>query len=310
MQAIFNELSALTLAEISTENAINALSELLGVCETLQELDSTFKMRINPNFWEIKMNSDTTIMKHLDTDENSAMLNFLYIITDSPNLPDNTTDIFTEKFLEENLFLNDVKIDADSALRTAYAFDPQPAPLISFATANWRQTDTIMLKNNHTNVILLNITTKKQIFETHFADIATKYLPIKTGNPTRLSVSDILPNKDITNIYLDYFQIYQQRATNINSRTLNKEISITEIKTIAKTVALINNWTEHEGYTKINNRLVFKHTKTRSIFIALDTEKADFEVHSSEKNNNHLGAISLDGKKTEYPKGHQLKFNR
>ena len=170
--------------------------------------------------------------------------------------------------------------------------------------------DCITLKTKDSTIILLNITTKKQIFETHFESIVTKYLPIKTGNPTRLSVNDILPNKDITNLYLDYFEVYQQRTENKNSRTLNTAIEITQIKTIAKTVAIINNWAEHKGYSKINNRIVFEHTKTGSIFITLDTKKGDFEVHSSHKNNNHLGAISLDGTKIELPKGHQLKFDK
>ena len=58
-----------------------------------------------------------------------------------------------------------------------------------------------------------------------------------------------------------------------------------------------------------NNRTVFHHHKSNTIFISIDTEKGDFEVHDSKKNTNHLGAISFDGAKIEPPKErHKLKF--
>jgi hypothetical protein len=118
-------------------------------------------------------------------------------------------------------------------------------------------------------------------------------------------VDAILPNKKITNAYLDYLQFYVVRE---EGKKLNNTISVTKINEIGGVVAKINGWMRHRQYSIINKREVFSHVKSKTVFIAIDREKEDFEVHNSNKNSNHLGAISFDGAKTETPKGHKLKF--
>ena len=132
-----------------------------------------------------------------------------------------------------------------------------------------------------------------------------EYLELESANPTSAKVDAILPNKNITNVYLDYFHFYVVRK---EGRILNSTIPIKDTEAIGGVVAKINGWKREKEYSKINKREVFSHIKKKTIFIAIDTEKGDFEVHNSNKTGNHLGAISFDGAKTEEPKRHILKF--
>jgi hypothetical protein len=309
MQAIFNELSAPQLAKMSESQAIDTLLNLIQVCKHLQALDSTssFKMRINERFWRIQLDDVGTIMEFLNSNNDlSTYRNMLYAVTTSPYLPDEETDIDMDRFLDGTLVWEGTQIDADSGIRVAYAYDPKPAPLISFATDDWRELKFInVIPISAPTVKLVNIATTNQIFETHFDTITTGYLELESANPTSAKVKDILPNKNITNAYLSYFQLYVERE---EGKVLNNDISVSQIKDIGGVVAKVNGWVLNEKYSKINKRLVFSHNKKSTVFIAIDTEKGDFEVHNSNKNDNHLGAISFDGEKTEASKGHKLKF--
>ena len=104
MQAIFNEISAPQLAEMSKEEAQNMLLNLIQVCKKLQALDTTFKMRINEHFWNIQLDDYATIRDHIQNNDDLADDRyFLYAVTDSPYLPQEDFDIDDEKFLEEGL---------------------------------------------------------------------------------------------------------------------------------------------------------------------------------------------------------------
>lgn len=308
MQAIFNELSAPQLSEMGKSQAIDTLLNLIQVCKQLQALDSTFIMRISEHFWQIQLNDCGTIREFLDgNDELNDNQYFLYAITDSPYLPDEEADVDNDRFLDGMLVWEEIIIDADSGIRTAYAFDPKPAPMISFATENWHELNFIkVVPISNPTVKLINIATTKQIFEVHFDTIATEYLDLEIGNPTSVKVEDILPNKFITNLYLAYFKFYIDRN---EGKILDSTKPIKEIDKIGGVVAKLNGWKRENEYSKINKREVFSHIKKKTIFITIDREKGDFEIHNSDKNDNHLGAISFDGEKIEPPKGHKLKFD-
>jgi hypothetical protein len=307
MQAIFNEISALQLAEMSEEQATELVLNLIQVCKHLQAIETPFTMRINEHFWNIQLDDCGTILEFLEkNDDLKDELSFLRIITDSPYLPSEDVDIDTDKFLDENLVWRTVAVDADSGIRVAYAFYPKPVPVISFATDIWQNVNFIDVKPSVRPIAkLMNIATTKQIFEIHFETLVLEHLEIETANPTSPRVDTILPNKDITNTYVDYAQIYTVRK---EGKTLNSSIPIKTLKTIGGVIAKINGWIRHNEYSRINKREVFHHHRSKTIFITIDTEKGDFEVHNSDKNKNHLGAISFDGAKIEPPKGHKLKF--
>ena len=309
MQAIFNEISALPLAQMSEEQAMKMVLNLIQVCKQLQVLDATFKMRINEQFWNIQLDDYGTIREYMtNSDDLIDDRYFLYAITDSPYLPDDDIDINIDRFLDGNLvFGGAIVLDADSGIRVAYAFDPKPAPMISFASGVWQNMNFIEVRPRlHPFVKLINLATIQKIYDVHFEEISTHYLEIKTASPTTVRVDAILPNKIITNAYLDYTKIYVERN---KGKVLNSGITIKQIKDIGGIVAKVNGWIRHKEYSRINNREVFNHHKSKTIFIAIDTEKGDFEVHNSNKNDNHLGAISFDGAKNEPPKGHKLKFD-
>ena len=296
MQAIFNELSAPQLAIMSEKEAIDTLLNLIQVCKQLQSLDTTFKMRINKHFWAIQLDDIGTIGEYL---ENAEELNddryFLYAVTDSPYLPDEDADIDIDKFLNEPLFGKGVLIGDESGIRTAYAFYPKPAPIISFKVSDWDKLSSIKVKPHlQPEINLLNIGTIEHIYDIHFENIVTHYLETQVANPLSLNINDVLPNKIITNFYLDYFKFYVERD---GGKTLNSNIGVTAINQIGGVVAKLNGWARHDSYSRLNGREVFYHVKKKTIFIAIDREKGDFEVHSSEKNDNHLCAISFDGAK-------------
>ena len=309
MQAIFNELSTMQLPEISESQIKAILKDFIKVCKHLQSLDSTFKLRVNVYFWETPLNTLGAFREYLTTNEAlKDELDFMYAITDSPYLPNDEIDIDSDKFLEEDLvWLNDarkVPVDPDSGIRVAYAFYPKPAPVISFNTESWKKVGFInVVPLSKPNIKLINISNENQIFEIHFEKIINDYFDLKKGNPTSVKVDGILPNIAITNTFLEYFEFYIDRNDK-KGRVLNSKP--TDTKKIGNTIAKLNGWVRNEKYSKLSKREVFNHSDKDSIFLTIDTEKGDFEIHNS--NNNHLGAISFDGTKIEAPKGHKLKF--
>jgi hypothetical protein len=306
MQAIFNELSVTEFSKIGVPEDL--LLQLIGVCASLQKLDSTFKMRTNTHFLEINLVDNLTVRDFILKNIQDANIMFLLAIIDSPYLPDDEISIDVQKFFEEDLYFNEQLLDTDCGIRTAYAFLPMHTPMISLATDTWQAFNFLpIIKYNAPTVNVINIATNKQIYELHFKSIVSSYLTTKSANPTSVKVGDILPNKDITNAYLGYFEFYinEERRT-----VLNRDIPINKIKEIGSVVAKINGWNYHHQLSVLNNqRRVFEHHKAKTIFISIDTEKGDFEIHSAQKTDNHLGAISMDGSKIEPPKKHTLKFN-
>ena len=268
MQAIFNEMSALQ----SEKQAIKMILDLIQVCKQLQVLDSTFKMRINEHFWNIQLDGYGTIREYLEnSDDLTDGRYFLYAITDSPYLPNDDMDIDAEKFLEEDLTWGTTVLDAENGIRVAYAFDPKPAPMISFASDIWQSMDFIEVKPKNKSVTkLINIATSYQIFDIHFETIVLGHLKVETANPTARQVDAILPNKNITNAYLDYKKIYIARN---GGKILKADIPITNRKIIGGIVAKINGWIRHEKYSKINNREVFNHHKSKTILPKKETLK-------------------------------------
>ena len=229
-------------------------------------------------------------------------------VTDNPYLPDDNFDINHEKFLDEKIDLNGRLIDPDGGIRVAYAFDPNPVPIVSFTTDDWEVLDYIDIKNSDNDIVkIVHIATEKQIYEVHFEEILTKYITLDSANPSShaIEIDKILPNKKITNLYLEYCKFYENRQL---GRILNTGIGVTKIKEIGNMIAVYNGWKKNNRLSSINGRNVFSHMKRDNIFLSIDTEKGDFEIHSSDSDINHKGAISFDGAKFENPKSHKLRF--
>jgi hypothetical protein len=102
-------------------------------------------------------------------------------------------------------------------------------------------------------------------------------------NKTENFTHNLLPLKDISNLYLTHKKLYDENG---------KVQNVTETKKITEIVAAINGW-------KVCNpkgRVVYKHHNT-IYYLSNDTKKGDFEIHNSQ--GKHIGAISLDCKKQE-----------
>ncbi len=90
----------------------------------------------------------------------------------------------------------------------------------------------------------------------------------------------------------------------------NKEIKkdrgkVGKVKEIGRKIAKINGWEYSKKITKKNRRDVYQ---TKDLYLGVDTQEIEFEVHKNAGGNNHLGSISFDRKRKK-PKNNNRKLN-
>jgi hypothetical protein len=107
-----------------------------------------------------------------------------------------------------------------------------------------------------------------------------------------------------------------QKVTNKILQYVDYKGNSAKIEQLAAIITEINGWEKDEDRSKINfkkkggRRDVYKPKNSYQgaiLYISVDTEKGDFEVHNEKQTNNHLGAISFDCQKYEKPKGHKME---
>jgi hypothetical protein len=107
-----------------------------------------------------------------------------------------------------------------------------------------------------------------------------------------------------------------QKVTNKILQYVDYKGNSAKIEKLAAIITEINGWEKDEDRSKINfkkkggRRDVYKPKNSYQgaiLYISVDTEKGDFEVHNEKATNNHLGAISFDCQKYEKPKGHKME---
>ena len=107
-----------------------------------------------------------------------------------------------------------------------------------------------------------------------------------------------------------------QKVTNKILQYVDYKGNSAKIEQLAAIITEINGWEKDEDRSKINfkkkggRRDVYKpknYYQGAILYISVDTEKGDFEVHNEKETNNHLGAISFDCQKYEKPKGHKME---
>ncbi len=78
---------------------------------------------------------------------------------------------------------------------------------------------------------------------------------------------------------------------------MSTEERVKEIRTIATDIAMLHKWELATGtIANSNGNRVIYMIPNSSLIAALDTQHGEFEIHRNTKGNNHLGAISFDGK--------------
>lgn len=78
----------------------------------------------------------------------------------------------------------------------------------------------------------------------------------------------------------------------------NEQERVSQIRTLAGQIAAIQRWVPATGSLRMRNtdRLIFTVPDSHFI-VSVDTDHGEFEVHINQKGNNHLGAVSFDGKR-------------
>ena len=73
---------------------------------------------------------------------------------------------------------------------------------------------------------------------------------------------------------------------------------IAKINVIAERIAQIQRWENATGNLAASNRdrTVFVIPNS-NLLVGVDTQHGEFEIHRNQQGNNHLGAITFDGKR-------------
>ena len=312
MKIVFNELSAqnkegvFVLSE-SQETGETLLLEMISVCEKLQLLNkygqSDFKLLIDEaQFKTIQLAQNFSIQDWIiqNLNEKYETVGRLFAIIDSPALLiPNDKMIDEDRLLNTKMVLpNEIEIDYFSGIQVAFAMKNGIVPIVSFNTENWKN-PVITFFANSKRCELMNIGTQTHIFEYHFEQILMEYVGIdhkklkpafdfiNDANPEKCQfiVKDILPYKDLTNLYLEYFGFDKNTG------------NITEKNKWATMVAKINGWTNE---VKGKGRVILKHYNDK-MYIGIDKQECEFEIYPM-TDHKHKGAISFDGKHQTKPK--------
>jgi len=115
---------------------------------------------------------------------------------------------------------------------------------------------------------------------------------------------DLLPLISICSLYLHTDKneklIWKEFYEEISKLNTNERID--RIKNIAVKIATVHKWIPATGSLQKNNssRIIYIIPNS-NLLIGLDTQHGEFEIHSNKSGNNHLGAVSFDGKRIKPP---------
>ncbi|MGE0085697.1 MAG: hypothetical protein AB7S75_14910 [Desulfococcaceae bacterium] len=99
-----------------------------------------------------------------------------------------------------------------------------------------------------------------------------------------------------TDLDMNSDQIWEKFYQKLSQLETNERVGI--IRKTAERIADVQKWQNATGNLKVNNRDRMIYTIPNSDFIiSVDTQHGEFEIHKYQKGNNHLGAVSFDGKR-------------
>ena len=306
MDIFFNELSVKSAA--NDNEAGEWLENLAKLGKLLKQLiesleDGVFRIRQKEDFWQQKITNTQTIHEFLTSDSSNPVCSFLLGIFDSPYISED--DPKKTKHELSSITLDGVDYDF-TGIAAAYLKDSLVISLNSDAQWNNCQLNILVNSLNEQAEIIteqkqVNHASKNQhIINCHLPFLAQLYdWPLYSPKfDPETKKQTILPLVELCSFYLgevidtvwdDFYRKISQLNTNERIR---------EIKDIAEKISQIHRWKKATGSLEKNNSDRVIYTIENSDFIvSVDTQHGEFEVHKNRKGNNHLGAISFDGKR-------------
>lgn len=304
MEIFFNELSVrVASSDTEAEQWLVQLAELVRllkeIVDTLSE--EGFAFRRSEYFAEQPITSSQNIREFLSNyfEFSDPIVIFLYGIFDSPYITEN--DPYRSEFELSTLIFQDEEFK-ESGLIAAYLKNSLAISLLTGPQWDSCEVDIKIKRLNKEDeekiveVQIHHTSTKQHLFNCHWGLIASIF-DWKNYKP-RFEYK--AQNQNVLHFMPLYSLIQEEKSWDSFYRSLvlmSTEERVKEIRTIATDIAMLHKWELATGTiaNSNGNRIIYMIPNS-SLIAALDTQHGEFEIHRNTKGNNHLGAISFDGK--------------
>ncbi|RKZ47808.1 MAG: hypothetical protein DRR16_15740 [Candidatus Parabeggiatoa sp. nov. 3] len=307
MDIFFNELSLKKAAD--DDEARRQLENLADVAQLLKRIteslgEDAFAFRRSEDFAQQKITQSQSILAFLQTnyDFSDPVYIFLLGMFDSPYIT------------EDDPQKNDYDLISITINETEYSVTGIAAAYLKYSLvvsldsdAQWdvcRLDFSLNKLNEQAEIVteqqsIKNASKKQHVIKCHlpflttlcdWADYKPRFKP-DTKEETILHLKEIYSlslSDDIEKVWETFYQALSQMDANQR---------VSKVLTTAAHIAKIQNWERATGSLENNNSNRTIYTIPNSNFIvSVDTQHGEFEIHRNQKGNNHLGALSFDGK--------------
>ncbi len=309
MDIFFNELSIRLTSDAEEarewlENLAKLGQLLKRIIESLEE--DSFTFRRNEDFALQKITDTQTISDFLQSefDFSDPVYVFLLGIFDSPYITED--DPQRTKYDLTSITINHTDYEV-TGIAAAYLKNSLAVSLDSGIEWDTCRLEVLINQLNEAGEIISELKPVKHackrqhIIDCHLSFLATlydwaSYKPVfapENEKQNILSLKEIYSlclgeDEDVGDVWENFYQEISHLGTNQR---------IDKITKIVNCIAEIQRWKKATGSLEKRNRDRTIYTIPNSDFIvSVDTQHGEFEIHKNQKGNNHLGAISFDGK--------------
>ncbi len=309
MDIFFNELSLSIAADNNEacrwlENLARVGQLLKRITESVQE--DAFAFRRNDDFAEQMITETQTVAQFLQNNfgyDNPVCI-FLLGIFDSPYITEKDPQK-TEYDLTSITFAG-VTYDHPTGIAAAYLKDSLVVSLNSDIQWDVSQLNVLINRLNHqANIItdaksIKHASKNQHVIGCHLQFFANLY-DWSTYKPRFDPVSKAQTLLNLVEIYTLALGERTELAWEMFYQKLPKlapDQRVSRVLETAAHIAKIQKWNPATGSLKKSNPKRKIYTIPSSAFIvSVDTQHGEFEIHMNQKGNNHLGAVSFDGKR-------------
>jgi len=303
MDIFFNELSIRLASDV--EEAREWLEKLAKLGQLLKRIieslaEDSFAFRRNEDFALHTQTVSDFLQSEFDFSD--PVYIFLLGIFDSPYVT--ADDPQRTKYDLTSITINNIDYEV-TGIAAAYLKNSLVASLDSGIEWNTCRLEVLINQLNEAGEIVSeqkpvkHACKKQHIIDCHLPFLATLYdwASYKPVFDPENKKQNILSLKEIYGLCLgeNVEEVWEKFYQEISRLSTNRRID--KIKKIVNCIAEIQGWEKATGSLEKRNRGRTIYTIPNSDFIvSVDTQHGEFEIHKNQKGNNHLGAISFDGK--------------
>lgn len=306
MEAFFNELSVRMATD--DEEAKRWLTELAKVGQLLKKIvesmqEHTFTFRRREDFGEMAITATAKIREYLfeNFDQNDTEFIFLFGVFDSPYITTEDPQLKDYEYLHlrhggtehsgTGLVAAFIKKGMAISLNCDSCWDVCDY-VIEIESLNQSGTDTEVSKRQ-----VKHASKQDHIVQCHLLFLSNLFN--WTSHRPRFDVSTetqtLFPMLELYTLLLGeggWDEFYHDISHIAETERIGR------INAIAERIAQLQRWEEATGNlaSQNRNRKVFTIPNS-NLLASLDTQHGEFEIHRRQRGNNHLGAISFDGKR-------------